>query len=451
MIRTPSSLRRQLVSFIVFVSLVFCALQATAETTTQKVVVMTSYPEEVVSRFEAGFEKAHPGTRVEIIWRRSGDAATYLKEQPGRIDVYWTPAQRGFAMLAKQGAFAPLTISMKGLPNKVGGFPISDPGLHYVATEIAGFGFALNTQRLKEKGLPQPRQWTDLVNARWQDELIFPVPSKVGFAPPIVEIITQGYGWIKGWTLLQQIGANALPLEEGGPNISDEVAKGRVSLGVSIDFFVKSAIANGAPVSFVYPGIIGYSPAHVAILKDAPHPEAAKAFTQYVLSDEGQKILFHPDIRKLPVRPTVYKNKPDGYYDPFTAAAAMPFQFDTKGALHRQGLNNALFDIMVTERHPRLRELLHALNEAERAAGKNARLKKELQRARKLATQLPITQQETDQLASRFVSNFEEEQHPDFNATMLNAWREKVRINRQQAEQIAERIIAQSSKKDSRP
>ncbi|WP_293778556.1 extracellular solute-binding protein [uncultured Oxalicibacterium sp.] len=443
MIRTSLSIGKLVSSFVISTALTLCATQAAAETPVRKVVVMTSYPEEVVSRFEAGFEKTHPGTRVEIVWRRSGDAATYLREQPGRIDVYWTPAQRGFAMLAKDGAFAPLSIAMKGLPNKVGGFPISDPALRYVATEIAGFGFALNTQRMKERGLPEPKQWTDLTDARWQDELIFPIPGKVGFAPPIVEIITQGYGWKKGWTLLQQIGANAQPLEEGGPNIADEVAKGRVSLGVSIDFFIKSAMANGAPVRFVYPGITGYSPAHVAILKDAPHPEAAKAFTQYVLSDEGQRILFHPDIRKQPVRPSVYKAMPAGYYDPFTAAAAMPYRFDTQGALHRQGLNNTLFDIMVSERHQRLRELLAMLADAEHAAGNDRALRNDVQHARRLATEIPLSRKEADRLANRFMSNFEGEPQPEANAALLNAWREKVHAHRQQAEQIAQRVIAQ--------
>src|SRR5690606_3199793 len=129
-------------------ALALYALHAVAAgTTTQKVVVMTSYPEEVVSRFEAAFEKAHPGTRLEINWRRSGDAAAWLKDNPGHTDVYWTPAQRGFAMLARSGAFKPLPVDMTGRPGKVGGFPISDPDLLCVATEIAGFGFAVNTQR----------------------------------------------------------------------------------------------------------------------------------------------------------------------------------------------------------------------------------------------------------------------------------------------------------------
>lgn len=450
MTRTP--LPKTIATFLTCSAFFLCTLHAWAAEVTQKVVVMTSYPEEMMSRFEAAFEKAHPGTRMEIVWSRSGDAMKYLKENPGRVDVYWTPAQRSFAALAKQGAFMRMPIDMQGLPNKVGGFPISDPELRYVAAEIAGFGFAINKTRIKERGLPRPKQWIDLTDARWQDEIIFPTPSRVGFAPPLVEIITQGYGWDKGWRVLQQIGANAWQQEEGGPlNTGDEVVQGRVSLRVSIDFFINSAIANGAPLSFIYPDITGYSPAHVGIFRDAPNPKAAKAFAGYVLSDEGQKILFHPDIRKLPVRPSVYRNKPAGYYDPFTAAMVTPFQFDMKGALHRQGLNNTLFDVMVTERRSRLRALLHVLADAERAAGNDRDKLNDVQQARTLAMQLPITRQEADQLAARFVSNFEEERQPGLNATLLNDWHEKVRNNDRKAEQIAERVIAAANKKDARP
>ena len=36
----------------------------------------------------------------------------------------------------------------------------------------------------------------------------------------------------------------------------------------------------------------------------------------YLLSETGQKLLFHPDVRKLPVRAAVYADKPEGYFDP---------------------------------------------------------------------------------------------------------------------------------------
>ncbi|GEM_PF-5888741 len=78
------------------------------------------------------------------------------------VDVYWTPSQRTFARLAAEGAFQRLPVDMSGLPGKVGGFPISDPDQLYAAAEIAGFGFAVNIERLQGKGLPKPTRWSDL-------------------------------------------------------------------------------------------------------------------------------------------------------------------------------------------------------------------------------------------------------------------------------------------------
>lgn len=424
-----------------------------ADPAVNKVVVMTSYPEEVVSRFEAGFEKAQPGTRVEILWRRSGDALSYLrKPHQGEVDVYWTPAQRNFATLAKEGAFRKLDIDMKGLPNRVGGFPISDPAGLYVASEIAGYGFALNPQRIKEKSLSIPKQWTDLTNPVWRDEIVFPVPSKVGFAPLLIDIILQGYGWDKGWQILQEIGSNAQLLGEGGPNISEEVASGHASVGVSIDFFIKSAIANGAPIQFTYPGVTGYSPAHVAIMKNAPHLKNARAFAAYVLSPEGQKILFHSDIRKLPVRPAVYVDKPTGYFDPFKAAAEMPFIFNTQSALERQGLNNVLFDILITNEQTTLRRVLDKIIQAEGVANtvsdsaQGTKLRASLYQARTLMTSVPVSETQATSIADRFVSSFDTPSNA--NADVRAEWAARVRQNRERAEHLAQEVIDASTTKN---
>ncbi len=438
-----ASLRSLLSSLAVAVALTLCAAYAAmAQPSNKKVVVMTSYPEEVVSLIEAGFEKAYPGSRVEIIWRRSGDAMNYLKDNPGHVDVYWTPSQRTFAMLAQQGAFQRLPVDMTGLPAKVGGFPVSDPDLLYAAFEISGFGFAVNTERLREQGLPKPMQWTDLAEPRWRDELTFPVPSRAAFSPPLVEIIAQGHGWEKGWAILQQVGANSRAPTNDAPNSTNSLSRGQVAVNVSMDFFIKPAMEKGAPIVFVYPGITGYSPAHIAVFKDAPNLEAAKNFTRYALSEDAQKLLFHPDMLRLPVRPSVYADKPEGYYDPFAAAQAMPFEFDNKLAQKRQGLNIALYDVMVTDPHAQLREALDAVAQAGQAAGGDAALKARVDQARELITRLPITQEQANELSGRFVSSFEFEDKPNANDELLRGWAEQVAQNRRQAVQIAQQVIS---------
>src|SRR5262245_18797718 len=60
-------------------------------------VVLTSYPDEVVSRFEAAFEAAHPDYRLQIVWRMPHDALPYLSQpKQSGVDVYWSPSPRTF-------------------------------------------------------------------------------------------------------------------------------------------------------------------------------------------------------------------------------------------------------------------------------------------------------------------------------------------------------------------
>ena len=216
---------------------------------------------------------------------------------------------------------------------------------------------------------------------------MLPIPSKVGYAPMLVGTLLQSYGWEQGWTVLSQIAANASLAGAGATFISDDVGSGRFAVGATIDFFAVSAIANGKPLRFTYPEKVGYSPAHVGIFREATHLDGAKAFASFVLSEAGQKLLFHTDIRKLPVRPAVYASKPADYFDPFASAQRASYDYDMVSGLARQELVGALFDALITRQHAALKTMWAAIHQAEQHAPKDARLAE----ARRHANWLPLT------------------------------------------------------------
>lgn len=335
---------------------------------TSKVIVMTSYPQEVVSQFEAAFEKQYPQYKLEVLWRQSRDAMAYFKESGQPVDVYWTPAQRNFAQLEKMQALQSLTINLDGLPANINGFALREG--NYIASETAGYGIVSNPQALAAAGLPVPQDWTDLSQPSFKGKVALPVPSKVGYAPPLIDILLQGYGWQAGWNLLQAIAANAELVTSGATFITDDVASGRLLAGLTIDFFTASAIANGAPLQFAYPGLTGYSPAHIAIMKNAANVEGARAFSAFILSEQGQRLLFHPDIRKLPVRPAVYADKPANYFNPFENNTA--FTYDTRRGLARQEATNALFDAIITLNLAALQQAVNTIQLASARLGADA-------------------------------------------------------------------------------
>ena len=111
-----------------------------------------------------------------------------------------------------------------------------------------------------------------------------------------------------------------MPAERGAALALSQAARRR-GIGISIDFFVAAAIAKGAPLRFIYPKQGGVNPGQVAIMANAHNLEGARAFVAFLLSDVGQQMVTHADIRKLPVRPSVYAKLNGGYHNPFVAAA----------------------------------------------------------------------------------------------------------------------------------
>lgn len=387
-----------------------------------KVVVLTSYPQETLSLFETAFEKANPGTRLEIVWRMPRDAMPYLLEPDSHgVDVYWSASARNYSELAGRGMLAALP-SDPALPQDIGGFPIAEPKLLYRASEIAGYGFTCNRKTLAERSQQCPKTWAALANPALTGRVLLPVPSKVGFAPLMYEILLQRLGWEKGWALIGEFGANATLFVPGGAFITDRVAKGEEDVGVTIDFFAQAAAAGGAPLDFVYPDIVGFSPAHVGVLASAPHPQGARKYVEFLLSDAGQRILASPDIRKLPVRPSTYATLDAGYFNPFTEAKKQPVDYDLPAAQHRQALSSALFDVLVTDRQAALRELWQAIHRAEQAAGNDAQALAVVKDARAAATWLPVSDAQSRDRALQ--SNYRDQ---------LPAWAKQVDEHRAQA------------------
>jgi ABC-type Fe3+ transport system substrate-binding protein len=380
-----SSSRRSFVKGLGLLALAGAA-RVTNAAQRRDVVVVTSYPDEVVSRFEAAFEKAYPQWRLRIVWRMPHDALPSLRQPgPEGVDVYWTPSPRNFAILKSEGLLRKLDVDRSGLPGRIGNSLIDDPDGYYAAIETAGYGFAFNPDYLKAHGLAVPSDWADLADPKYAGHIALPNPGTVGFAPVMADIPLQAYGWEKAWAMWSAVTANSMLVDRGGTFVSDELVSGRRGVGVSIDFFVAAAIAKGAPLQFMYPKNGGVNPAQVAIMAKAGNVAGARDFVTFLQSDAGQKIITHPDIRKLPIRPSVYASLDAGYHNPFAAAAAGGYGYDSERGLARLPVIAALFHTALAKRHDKLATLWPR---ARAASGPRA------EKARRLLGKVPLTEAE---------------------------------------------------------
>jgi len=398
-----------------------------ARATTRTVRVLTAYPDEVLSAFEAGFERAHPGLHVQWIWRMPHDALPYLSE-PGQhgVDVYWSASPRTYAALANRGALRRLTIDDAGLPERIGATLLADPAGYFRATEIAGYGWAYDAAALGKLGLAVPRDWPDLAAPGWAGRIALPIPARVGFAPVMVDLPLQAWGWERGWALWSEIAGNARLLDRGATFITDEVGEGRAALGLTIDFFAASAVARGAGIAFGYPQHNGVNPGSIAITAGATDVAAAEAFVRYVLSADGQALLTTPTIRKLPVRPAAYAAQPAAGFNPFAAAAAGGLDYDNDAGRPRLGLIAALFQQWLVLDHAELTALWRRVHDAE-AAGRDVTAARAALSAVPLpadAARDPALQRAFEQIEGGAAGG---------PAAVADGWRNAARVSRSQA------------------
>ncbi|QQZ27291.1 extracellular solute-binding protein [Thiothrix subterranea] len=368
-------------------------LASTGSSFAEDLTVMTSYPEDVVSRFEEAFEKAHPDIHVQILWRMPHDALPYLLQpQQGGVDVYWTPSQGNFLALKNAKALGPIGIDRSGLPDKIGTALISDPDGLYLANETAGYGMVVDPDKLGKLGVAEPKRWQDLADPRLQGEVALPVPSGVGFAPMLIDQLLQAEGWEKGWNTWRAIALNSKLIDKRGNAITDEVSSGRAAVGLTMDFFAASNVASGGKGKFIYPLKTAFNPAQIGITASTTHRPAAETFVSFILSEEGQSLLFHPAIRKLPVRPSVYSKAPEGYTNPFTLG--IDARYDPVPGLARSGFNSALFDAAITRRQDALLKAWASVRKAENGASPSEQPL--LQQARTALEALPVAEPTAD-------------------------------------------------------
>lgn len=390
--------------YILVVAVSLCLLvlsSSVGEALTKEVVIVTSFPKELFEAYKKAFEAKYPGVTVIVKQKQTTEGVTYIRETASKpeADIMWASAVDAFQVLKTEKLLAqytlPKEISSK-IPIKVGAFPIHDPDGFYFGFALSGYGMMWNKPYLQAHKLKSPKEWTDLIDPSYYGHLAISAPSRSGTTHLTVEAILQAYGWDKGWALLLNMGGNMAAVTERSFGVPEGVNNGQYGIGIVIDFFGLSAIASGFPVDFTYPSMTPIVPANVGLVKNGPNAENAKRFINYLLSEEGQMLLFKPDIGRLPVIPELYARGPAGYPNPFKAKlGGLDFNSDLSSV--RYDLLNSLFDQIVTFRLGELKEAWGAIYKAEKAIEEAKRKKRDvtkavamLAEARSLATKVPV-------------------------------------------------------------
>jgi len=179
-----------------------------------------------------------------------------------------------------------------------------DPDGYYIGARILSIGLMYNKRLVK--AAETPRDWNDLLNPKWKNQIVHANPLYSGSAIATVTALTQNSAY--GWAYYEKLRANGCTITRSQGGTQRKVAVGECKVGIGLDYGIRKMTAKGSPIQFVYPksgSVTWGSP--IAIFKASKHQDAAKKFIDFVLSPSGQKFLISEYI--VSVNPKVASPK----------------------------------------------------------------------------------------------------------------------------------------------
>jgi ABC-type Fe3+ transport system substrate-binding protein len=151
-----------------------------------------------------------------------------------------------------------------------------------------------NEKVLKRLRLPPPKTWEDLLDPIYRGNIVTTLPYASGTMHETVEILLQGYGEEKGWTMLRLMAAQLGRFSTGSTDTTHITARGEVPIGLAQpQMNAMVARRDGYPVRDLLPDKTILVPEAVALLKNAPNEAVAKIFLDWLFSMEGQKAVLN--------------------------------------------------------------------------------------------------------------------------------------------------------------
>jgi iron(III) transport system substrate-binding protein len=230
-----------------------------------------------------------------------------------RADVFWGGEGTLFDNLAKEGLLDKLQLPDKmwnEIPAEIGkpvGLPLKDPKRFWVGTMLEPYGIIYQPKLLKRLGV-EIRDWDDLLNPKLKGQIAQCTPDRSSSSHASYEVVLQTYGWEKGWDWLRKLAVNTGIFTARSRDVPNVVAKGEFAVGFAVPSYMAFAeVLNGYDVKYVYPKNAYVTPEPMAVLKGAPHARTAHAFVEFMLSEEGQKL-----VSSMGVYPVTAKYKVQG-------------------------------------------------------------------------------------------------------------------------------------------
>lgn len=270
----------------------------TAERT--KVVVYSPHGREMLEPFEQRFEQAHPEYDMEWLDMGSQEVLDRLRAEQANpaADLWWGAPHTMFIKAAEGGLLAPYQPTWhEALADER-----HDPNDLWYGQYLTPSVIVYNSEALQPD--EAPRDWDELLDPRWTGKILIRNPLESGtmrtfFAAMILRQPTVDEGF--AWLAKLDAQTKAYPANPALLHRQMATQEGVVTVWALRDVEIQKRV-NQYPLAYHIPtsGCPTVLDA-IALVKGAPHPEAAKALYEFVTARE-QMIWSANEFDTMPAR-----------------------------------------------------------------------------------------------------------------------------------------------------
>jgi iron(III) transport system substrate-binding protein len=257
-----------------------------------QITVYCSILEEQCRVGVAAFEKA-TSIKVQMVRKSTGETYAQIKAEATnpKADVWWGGPGDPHLQAAEEGLEeykSPRLAELHDWAQR----HAEQSKYRTAGIYLGALGFGFNTKVLASKGIAEPKCWADLLDPKLKDEVQISDPNSSGTAYVMLASIVQLMGEDKGFAYLKSLHRNVNQYTKSGAAPVKATALGETAVGIAFLHDHVTMIVQGAAVKIAAPCEgTGYETGSVSLVKGAKNLDGAKAFYDWALSADAQKLV----------------------------------------------------------------------------------------------------------------------------------------------------------------
>ena len=265
-----------------------------------ELTVYTAFPEAEVAYYFNAFEEA-TGIKVNALRLSAGEMLTRVaaeKDNP-QASLMFGGSTDNYIAASSQGLLeAYQSPELSNTPENY-----LDPDGVWNPIYVGAIAFACNKDWFAEKGYDYPTSWDDLLNPKYQGQIIMAHPATSGTAYTVLATLIQLKGEDAVWDYLKELNKNMSQYTKSGSAAPNAVALKEAAIALTFSHDGLQPTTEGYPIELSFPSDgTGYEVGAMALIKGGPadQQENAKKFIDFMCSAEGQNLYAENNSFRVP-------------------------------------------------------------------------------------------------------------------------------------------------------